>query len=93
MPRFHVRETFAIQDKATFVLAGSTIEGKIEAGMFVSISLNANAKMTAKIDRIDLIHRPDGDIVCLCIDCSVRDEATLWEALNIKGRTIEITPA
>lgn len=93
MPRFHVRDTFAIRDTTTFVLAGFIVEGKVEAGMSVSIPFNANVKMTAKIDRIDHVRRPDGDVVCLCIDCSVPDEATLWEALNIKGQTIEITRA
>jgi hypothetical protein len=93
MARFHIRETFAIQDKPTFVLAGFVIEGEVKAGMAVGIPFNANAKMTAKIDRIELIRRPDGDVVCLCFDCLVRDELTLWEALKIKNHSIEITPA
>ena len=92
MSRFHVQDTFPIQDKTTFVLAGFTIEGEITAGMIVSIPFNANVKMTAKIDRIEFIHRPDGDVVCLCLDCSVPDEVTLWEALNVRNRMIDITP-
>jgi hypothetical protein len=93
MARFHVRETFAIPDKPTFVLAGFVIEGEVVAGMAVGVPFNATAKMTANIDRIEFIRRPDGDVVCLCFDCSVRDELTLWEALKIKNRSIEITPA
>lgn len=93
MSRFHVQDTFAIQDKSTFVLAGFIIEGEVTAGMTVSIPFNANVKMTAQIDRIEFVHRPDGNVVCLCLDCSVPDEVTLWEALNIKNRMIDITSA
>ena len=93
MARFHVRETFAIQDKPTFVMAGFVIEGEVTAGMSVGIPFNVNARMTAKIDRIEWIRRPDGDVVCLCFDCLVRDELTLWEALQIKNQSIEITPS
>jgi len=91
MPQFHVRDTFAIQDKTTFVLAGFMFEGEIIAGMVLSIPFNANVKLTAKIDRVEFVHRPDGDVVCLCLDCAVPEEVILWEALNIRNRTIEIT--
>ena len=93
MARFHVRETFALRDKPTFVMAGFVIEGEARAGMIVAIPFNANARMTAKIDRIEFVRRPDGDVVCLCFDYSVPDELTLWEALKIKNQSIEITPA
>jgi hypothetical protein len=91
MPRFHVRETFPIQDRTTFVLAGFVVEGEVKAGMAVSIPFNANVKLTAKIDRIEFVHRPDGDVVCLCLGCAVPDEITLWDALNIKNRIIDVT--
>ena len=91
MPRFHIQDTFAIQDRTTFVLAGFVIEGEVTAGMAVSIPFNSNVKLTAKIDRIEFVRRPDGDVVCLCLDCNVPDEVTLWEALNIRNRMIEVT--
>ncbi len=91
MPRFHVRDTFAIQDKTTFVLAGFVVEGEVTAGMSVSIPFNAHVKLTAQIDRIEHVQRPDGDVVCLCLDCAVPDEVTLWEALNIRNRIIDVT--
>ena len=90
MPRFHVRDTFAIQDKSTFVLAGFVIEGEVAAGMSISFPFNANVKMTAKIDRIELVRRPDGDVTCLCLDCAAPSEVTLWEALNIRNRMIDV---
>ena len=93
MPRFFVRDTFAINDKATFVIAGSVVEGEVAAGMSVTVPFNTSIKMSAKIDRIEVIRRPDGEVVSLCIDCSRPDEATLWEALNLKNRTIEIAQA
>lgn len=91
MPRFHVRDAFAVQDKTTFVLAGFIIEGEVTKGMSITIPFNSTVKMTATIDRIEHVPRPDGDVVCLCLDCAVPDEVVLWEALNIRNRSIEIT--
>jgi hypothetical protein len=93
MPRFHARDSFAIHDKNTFVMAGFVIEGEIAAGMLVRMPFNATVMMTAKIDHIEFVRRPDGDVVCLCIRCASPDEATLWEALKVKDRTIEIIKA
>ena len=93
MPRFHVRDTFTLSEGTTFVMAGFIIEGEVLAGMAVRIPFNANVKITAKIDRIEYVRRPDGDVVCLCVKCSIPDEVTLWEALKIKDQTIEIVPS
>jgi hypothetical protein len=90
MPRFHVRDTFAINDKSVFVMAGFVIEGEIVAGMSVRFPFKENVMMTADIDHIQFVRRPDGDVVCLCIRCATPDEATLWEALKIKDHTVDI---
>jgi hypothetical protein len=93
MPRFHVRDAFAINDKSAFVMAGFVIEGEITAGMLVRLPFKENVMMTAEIDHIQVVRRPDGDVVCLCIRCVSPEEATLWEALKIKDHTIEIIKA
>ena len=93
MPRFHVRESFAINDKSAFVLAGFIMEGEIAAGMSMRLPFKENVMMTAKIDHLEFVRRPDGDVVCLCIRCASPEEATLWEALKIKDRTVEIITA
>jgi len=90
MPRFHVRDTFAINDKSFFVLAGFAIEGEIGAGMLVRMPFNATIMMTAEVDHIQHVERPDGNVVCLCIRCTNPEEVTLWEALKIKDQTIEV---
>jgi len=93
MPRFHVRDAFPLNDKCAFVMAGFVIEGEVNAGMLIRLPFHANVMMTAEIDHIQSISRPDGDVVCLCIKCVDPDEITLWEALKIKDRTIEVIPA
>jgi hypothetical protein len=94
MPRFHVRETFSINDKTTLVMAGFLIEGgEIEAGMLVRLPFHANVMMTEQIDHIQTIRRPDGDVVCLCIRCRDPQELTLWDALKIRDQTIDIIKA
>lgn len=74
-------------------MTGFITEGEVVEGMAVSIPFSASVKMTATIDRVAMLRRPDGDVVCLCLDCTRPDEVTLWEALNIKNRTIDIIPA
>jgi hypothetical protein len=93
MPRFHVRDAFAIHDKSVFVMAGFVIEGEIVAGMLMRFPFKENVMMTAEIDHIQFVRRPDGDVVCLCIRCASPEEATLWEALKIKDHTIELIQA
>jgi hypothetical protein len=90
MAQFHVRDAFAIQDKAVFVLAGFAVEGEIAPGMLVRLPFQGAAMMTADIDHIQRLQRPDGDIVCLCIHCNDPKEAALWEAFKLKDRIIEV---
>lgn len=92
MPRFHVRDAFTLEDKNLFVLAGFALEGEIAAGMRVSLPFNATVKMTAAIDHLQVLRRPDGDVVCLCIRCADPAEAELWEALQIKDHIIDVIP-
>jgi hypothetical protein len=93
MPRFHVRDTFAINDKTVFVMAGFVIEGEVTAGMLVRLPFKEKVMMTAAIDHIQFVRRPDGDVVCLCIRCATPEEVTLWEALKIKDHTVDIIKA
>jgi hypothetical protein len=90
MSRFHVRDAFAIHNKSVFVMAGFVIEGDIAADMLVRLPFKENVMMTAAIDQIQYVRRPDGDVVCLCIRCASPQEMTLWEALKIKDRTIDL---
>ncbi len=74
-------------------MAGFVIEGEPAAGMLVRLPFSASVMMTAEIDHIQVVRRPDGDVVCLCIKCASPEEVTLWDALKIKDRTIEIITA
>ena len=93
MPRFHIRDAFQIPDKRLFVMAGFVVEGEIADGMLVRLPLLANAMVTAEIEQIQYVRRPDGDVVCLCIRCRDAKESTFWEALKLKDRTVEIVAA
>ncbi len=93
MARFHVRDAFAINDQTVFVLAGFVIEGEISSGMLVRIPFHATTMMTAEIDHVQYLRRPDGDVVCLCMRCTEPQETTLWDALKLKDHTIEIIAA
>ena len=82
-----------MNDKCLFVMAGFVIEGELESGMQMRLPFHANVMMTADIDHIQYLRRPDGDVVCLCLKCQDPKELTLWEALKLKDRTIDIIKA
>jgi hypothetical protein len=82
-----------MNDKKLFVMAGFVIEGEITGGMLVRLPFQPNVMMTAAIDHIQTLHRPDGDVTCLCIKCQDSKDALLWEALKLKDRTVDIIKA
>ena len=93
MAKFHVRETFVIEDKKLFVMAGFILEGEITARMLVSMPFNATVMMTAEIDHLQTLRRPDGDITCLCLRFTDPAEVILWQALKINDRLVDVVPA
>ena len=93
MARFHVRDTFALKDRSAFVLAGFVVEGRVGQGMAVRMPFRPDVMVTAPIGRVEELHRPDGDVTCLCIRCAAPQEAALWESLGIKDRIVEVIPA
>ena len=93
MAKFHVRETFVIDEKTLFVMAGFILEGEITARMLVSLPFNSTVMMTAEIDHLQILRRPDGDITCLCIRMTDPAEVTLWQALKIENRLVDVVPA
>jgi hypothetical protein len=90
MARFQVRDTFALNDKSAFVMAGFLIEGEVASGMVARIPFRDDMTVAAEIDRIEYLRRPDGDVICLCLRCANPDEIVLWEALRLKGKMLEI---
>jgi len=82
-----------MEDRRTFVLAGFVIEGNVEEGMSVRLPFKENVMLTADIDHIQVLRRPDGEVTCLCIRCAAPEELMLWEALKVKDHFIEIIKA
>jgi hypothetical protein len=93
MARFHVRDTFALNDRSAFVLAGFVIEGDVSRGMAVRMPFRPDVMVTATIGHVESLQRPDGNVVCLCIRCAAPQETALWESLGIKDRIVEVIPA
>ncbi len=89
MPRFYVHDTFAL-DEATFVLAGSVVEGKIREGMNLSLPFSERIQVRAAIGRLEFVRRAEGEFVALCFDCAKPGEIQLWGALELKGRLLEV---
>jgi hypothetical protein len=90
MPRFYVRDTFEIPDRKLFIMAGSIVEGDIQAGMFVCVQFNPSFAVTVRIHSVEFARRQSGEDVCLCIE-SEPDLTELLRGLNIGDETFEIT--
>ena len=92
MAKFHVKDTFTIEGKPHFVLAGSIVEGEIRPGMFVRVPFNSRTAMTARINCIEFARQPSGhEDTCLCIRYVGPEELEIWRGLDISGETFEIT--
>jgi hypothetical protein len=61
--------------------------------MLVRLPFKETVMVTAEIDHIQHLRRPDGDVVCLCIRCADPKEATLWEAMKLKDQTVDLIKA
>jgi uncharacterized protein (DUF1015 family) len=94
MSKFRVNDTFALERRRLFVLAGSIAEGQIRTGMIVNVSLNSSLAIAGKIQNIEFARRTDGrEDVCLCIAYESSDELKVWKALNIQNETLDVIPA
>jgi hypothetical protein len=92
MSKFRVNDTFAVERRRLFVLAGSIAEGQIRAGMIVNVALNSS--ISRQIQSIEFARRAGGrEDVCLCIAYESSDELKVWKALNIQNETLDIVPA
>jgi hypothetical protein len=91
MSKFRVNDTFVRDHRQLFVLAGSIVEGQIQAGMTVNLPLNFSLSISGQIHGIEFARRTDGrEDVCLCIACEGSDELDVWNGLNIQNETLDV---
>jgi len=75
MSKFRVNDTFALESRRLFVLAGSIVEGQIRAGMIVNVPLNSSLLISGQIHSVEFARRTDErEDVCLCIAYEGSDE-------------------
>src|SRR5215470_9259429 len=93
MSKFRVNDTFALESRRLFVLAGSIVEGHIRAGMIVNVPLNSSLLISEQIHSVEFARRTDGrEDVCLCITYEGSDELGVWKALNLQNETLDVVP-
>ena len=91
MSKFQVDNTFALESRRLFVLAGSIVEGQIRAGMIVKVPLNSSLSISGQIHSIEFARRTDGrEDVCLCITYEGPDEVDVWKRLNLRNETLDV---
>ena len=90
MAKFRVNDTFALESRRLFVLAGAILEGPIQAGMIVSLPLNSSLSIAGPIHSIEYARTTRGEDVCLCIAYEDSDELAIWSGLNIQNETLDV---
>src|SRR5262249_8957013 len=91
MSKFRVNNTFALESRRLFVLAGSIVEGQIRAGMIVKVPLNSSLSISGQIHSVEFARRTDGrEDVCLCITYEDPDEVDVWKSLNLRNETLDV---
>lgn len=94
MSSFHVVDTFALESRRIFVLAGAIAAGQIQAGMIVRVPLDGSLSISRPIHSIEFARRTGGrEDVCLCITYEDSVELEIWNGLNLKNETVEVVPA
>jgi hypothetical protein len=91
MAKFHIKDTFEIEGRDIFVMAGSILEGTIRKGMFVHVQLNSAVSICEPIHAIEMVLRTGGseDVgLCFKLDQETREFA---RAVNIADEVIEVT--
>ena len=93
MSKFRVNDTFALESRQLFVLAGSIVEGQIRAGMIVNVSFNSSLVISEQIHSVEFCRGTDGrEDVCLCITYEDSDELRVWNALNVQDEVLDVVP-
>jgi uncharacterized protein (DUF1015 family) len=91
MSKFRVNDTFALESRRLFVLAGSIVEGQIRAGMIVDVPLNSSLLISGQIHSVEFVRRTDErEDVCLCIAYEGSDELGVWNALNVQNEMLDV---
>ena len=94
MSKLRVNDTFALESRRLFVLAGSIVEGQIRAGMIVNVPLNSSLVVSGQIHSVEFARRAGGEEdVCLCISYEDSDELGVWNALNVRNETLDVVPS
>lgn len=74
-------------------MAGSIVDGEVQAGMFLRVAFNSALEMTVRIRSIEFARRPGGEEdICLCFEAEP-DLLEAWRGLNFRDETFEVTPA
>jgi hypothetical protein len=93
MAEFQVTETFVLEARSFFVLAGSIMSGEVAPGMAVCLPLNSGFILTLPIKAVEFVLRAGGvENVCLCIHYADEVELSLWRGLNIGNETLRVLP-
>src|SRR5262245_42028241 len=83
MARFRVRDTFIIESRRWFVVAGSIVEGVVRAGMIVKLPDGGASPLLERVQSIEFARRTDGqEDVCLCISYDDAEKLAVLTGLH-----------
>jgi hypothetical protein len=91
--RFHVKHTFAIENRHLFVLVGRPVEGTLAAGMHASVPVSAALFVSIPIDGVEMVRRGGAESVALTYRYSRPEELATLRDLALGETILEITDA
>jgi len=92
--KFLVEDTMTIEARNLFVIAGHVLEGKVNAGMRVSMQLDVDTVIDAEIHSIERVLAPAKSAPSgLGIYYADHDELTILQSLKLAGQVLEIADA
>ncbi len=90
MARFHVIDTFTLENRKLSILAGRIVDGTICPGQRVRLLLEGKGYCWVPIEAIEFARRRDREDVCLCIDYAALDTLGLRRDLALADVTVAV---
>lgn len=89
--RFMVAGTFRLIGRGV-VAYGDVVSGDVRSGEGLRIPLNSDTVVSARIESVEALDRPDRSYVGLLLQADDELEANILEALGFEGEELDVSP-
>ncbi|KRD39814.1 hypothetical protein ASE35_05695 [Lysobacter sp. Root916] len=87
---FKVKYAFPLTSRSLFVFAGKVIQGAVERGMSIHISLNEDATMDVPVQGVDVLRRDGDELVALTVAIEDQSDADFLQQFDVVGESLTV---